>query len=538
MAARLQVGAVLLAALALRLGQLSRPGLHPDEALYGSWALRIAAGRDPALTGVLVDKPPLLPYLLAGIFQLGGHHGVAPVDLDTLVAAARLAAVGASVVGLILVWAVAHRLYGRQAAFWAAALYAVSPLAVRLSPSLLTDPWLILWMLLGLWAALKGSPWLTGLACGLAYATKQQAVLLIPLILAVYWLSPRLVFARRGHPGVAAHSARSILRLLGGFALIFAVVLWWDSLRWQWMPSFWDRSAEAYGGLRLIQGADVVEHLRQWGELVGYAFGWPLLAVLMVVVLVGLQQRRLHLKTFERLLLGFMALYLLIHLATTLEAWDRYVLPLVPLLALLFGQAVVVLAESPAPSISFSGAARRRHDRMPQRRMWLAALLTTSLAYAAWLASFSRMPAGDTTAYDGVAQIAEHIRLTQPSGAIVYHHWLGWHYGFYLADAPVELRFWEFPADLATKASAGGGPSQWIAFQAGRDHHGPQEALEAAGLRLQPELVVSHPDGTPSIMLFRIVLSDSPERSPATATAGHSGQDALRSPVRSWSPAS
>ena len=190
--ARWGLAVVLLAGLALRLGLLSRPGLHPDEALYASWALRIAEGRDPALLGVLVDKPPLFLYLLAGLFRLAGHAGANTADLAGLVAAGRLAAVGASLVSLVLLWAVARQVYGRRAALLAVALFAVSPLAARLSPTLLTDPWLVLWMLLGLWAGLKGRSWLTGLACGLAYATKQQAVLLIPLILAVYFFSPRL----------------------------------------------------------------------------------------------------------------------------------------------------------------------------------------------------------------------------------------------------------------------------------------------------------------------------------------------------------
>ncbi|MCB0231469.1 MAG: DUF2029 domain-containing protein, partial [Anaerolineae bacterium] len=45
-----------------------------------------------------------------------------------------------------------------------------------------------LWMLLGLWAAQRGRPWLAGIACGLAFATKQQALLILPLVLGVFLL--------------------------------------------------------------------------------------------------------------------------------------------------------------------------------------------------------------------------------------------------------------------------------------------------------------------------------------------------------------
>ena len=108
-------------------------------------------------------------------------------------------------------------------------------------------------------------------------------------------------------------------------------------------------------------------------------------------------------------------------------------------------------------------------------------------------------------AYDGAAQVSEHVRQTQPPGTILYHHWFGWHYGFYLADAPVDLRYWESPPDLAAKAAADRSGRQLIAFPAGRDHLGVQQALVLTGLRLQPELTVLHKDGTLSVTLYRIV---------------------------------
>ncbi len=506
-AARWELVAVLIGGLVLRLVLLWRPGLHPDEALYASWALRIADGSDPTLLGVFVDKPPLLLYLLAGLFRLAGYPGANLTDLASLVTIAKLAAVGAALVGFVLLWAVAQQVYSRRAAFYTVALYAVSPLAARLSPTVLTDPWLVLWMLLGLWAALKDRPWLTGLACGLAYATKQQAVLLIPLILMVYFLSPRLQSAPSDNPRSSSPRRRSLGRVVGGFLLVFAIVLWWDSLRWQWMPSFWERGATAYGGLTWVHWSDLPKRVGQWGELLGYAFGWPMLALLVVCSVIGLRLSRRGLGAFDRLLLVFVTSYLLLHLVTTMAAWDRYVLPLVPLLALVLGHGLASLWDA----LDQTGRVERHvvnpmvSKAQPQR--WLAALLVMALGYTAWLATFSHIPVGDATAYDGAAQVSEHVRLTQPEGAILYHHWLGWHYGFYLAGARVDLRYWASPADLATKAAADRSERQLIAFPAGRDRLGAQQALASAGLRLQPDLTVFHPDGTLSVTLYRIVPS-------------------------------
>jgi 4-amino-4-deoxy-L-arabinose transferase-like glycosyltransferase len=64
--------------LALRLVPwLAAYPLHRDEALYGTWARLIASGRDPLLLTPWVDKPPFVPYLLAGSLHLFGVSSLA-----------------------------------------------------------------------------------------------------------------------------------------------------------------------------------------------------------------------------------------------------------------------------------------------------------------------------------------------------------------------------------------------------------------------------------------------------------------------------
>lgn len=496
--------AVLAGGLALRSLLLAQPGLHPDEALYASWALRIAAGSDPALLGVYVDKPPWLLYLLGGLFRLAGFDGVTPLDTDWLVMVGRLAAVAASGVSLALLWLVALRVYRPAIALGATALFAVSPLAVRLAPTLFTDPWLTLWLLLGLWAALARRGWLAGIACGLAYATKQQAVLFLPLILAVIVLAPR----RTAAPASAALTSqrRLLWRWLNGFALVAVLVLWWDSLRWQWMPSYWDRSAQTYGGVALALDADLAQRLLQWGELLGYAFGWPLLLALGALVAGAVISRRPRGRAsrarpgwFDTLLLAFTGVYLLVHLGTNLAPWDRYLLPVVPLLALLLARGAAwaweLLFDS-APDVG-----RGRWGRSAA----VVAVLVGSL-YAGAVAGFARLPLGDGGIYDGVAAVAAHVRMAEPPGAVLYHHWLGWHYGFYLYGAPVELRWWQSPVDLASLAVSSAGQRQLIAFPAGRQQAGVRAALGEAGLALTPLMASTDAQGGPSVLLYSIVL--------------------------------
>lgn len=502
----------LAVGLALRGLLLNQPGLHPDEALYASWALRIADGSDPALLGVYVDKPPLLLYLLAGLFRLAGFDGSSPPQAAHLILIGRLAALLASAGSLALLWSIAHRVYGPTVALLALALFALSPLAVRLAPTLFTDPWLVLGMLLSLWAALTGRAFLAGLAFGLAFAAKQQALLLAPLLLAAFFAAPRPVEGRS-----AAGAARLAWRWLNGFALLAVAVLWWDSLRWQWMPSYWERSAQTYGGLALALDASLLQRLAQWGELLGYTLGWPLWLGLAALLAAAWRLRRgRHAQPpaasgwFDRLLLVFVAAWLLLHLLTNLAAWDRYALPLVPLLALLAARGAQWSWQIIGPSL-----------RPVRGQRWIRAGAAVALAGAllatAQLAAWARLPLADGGAYDGVAQTAARVAAAGPAPTVLYHQALGWHYNFYLYNAPVDLRWWQEPADLARKASASMGQRQWIAFAAGReDEAGARAALARFGLELRPVLADGNSPAAASIVLYSIepILAGAPSHVP------------------------
>ncbi|MEI2688767.1 MAG: hypothetical protein V9H69_03275 [Anaerolineae bacterium] len=144
---------------------------------------------------------------------------------------------------------------------------------MRLAPTLFTDPWLTLWMLLSLWAALAGRSWLAGIACGLAFATKQQGLLLAPLLVAAF-----LGALRQPAQPLPASRRRLIWRWCNGFALIAVAVLWWDSLRWQWMPSFWERSAAELRRRRPGAGCQPLAAAGAVGRAAGHGPGLAALA--------------------------------------------------------------------------------------------------------------------------------------------------------------------------------------------------------------------------------------------------------------------
>ncbi len=89
--------AICLLAFALRLGPLYDNRFHPDEALFSTWSLTVARGENLLLTGVPIDKPPLLIYLNALSFYVFGQSELA----------ARVPNLIASVVSVVLLWRLA-----------------------------------------------------------------------------------------------------------------------------------------------------------------------------------------------------------------------------------------------------------------------------------------------------------------------------------------------------------------------------------------------------------------------------------------------
>jgi len=502
---------LLLLALALRAAPLTAYRFHQDEALYASWALLTA--EDPALISVPVDKPPLFIYLLAGLFRLLGSSE----------AVARLPNLFASVVSVALLYTVGRRAYDRPTALMAAALYAASPFAILFAPTAFTDPLLVLWMLLGLWAALAQRPLLAGLALGLAYATKQQSVLLIPLVVAMEVWEVRK--ADREWQGAGCRSqgdeGRSAVgnhgvQLLVGFLPVFALVTWWDSLRWHVQPSFWDRSITTYGGLELLPPAAWGERLADWAQLLGYIFASPLLNATLLIGLPILlwTAMRLHATRntqhatrtthhasrtthYDLLLTAYVVAYLLLHLTASFQVWDRYLLPLVPLLCLLLARIIRGIANC-----------ELRIANLPFSRLVII-VMACALLPPAYMGVTGRLPVGgDHGAYDGIDRLAAYVRAHLPPDAILYYHWLGWHYDYYLRDASQERVWYPDPQSLVELVMEHGDRAQGIAFPGWKDDGPVRQALAARGLALVPRFATYRHDGSRSFALYLIETTD------------------------------
>lgn len=139
---------------------------------------------------VSLDKPPLAFWIQTVSARLLGYDGWA-IHLPQALA-------GAASVGLV--YALTRR-FGRIAAFIAALLLALTPIAVASDRSNNTDSWLVFFLLLAAWLALRGrglSFVFAMMMLGLAFNVKMLAALVCgPALLAGWWLAGTLDWRQR-----------------------------------------------------------------------------------------------------------------------------------------------------------------------------------------------------------------------------------------------------------------------------------------------------------------------------------------------------
>jgi hypothetical protein len=510
----------LLLGWALRLAPWQQNRFLEDEALYAYWGLQIASGSDIMLDYEPVDKPPLYPYALALSFALfnlpsGWSRDAGPAGLGTHSAetAARLPSLIASTAAIALVYSLGRTVFrDTTTGLFAAALLALSPFDILFASTVFTDPLMVALVLAALLAAAKGRWACAGIAMGLAAATKQQAIFFFPLVVITGALVSRQI-PEANRPGTlqrprrrastAAHLLRLALaqgwsRFAVGFAIVGAGVSWWDLVRAQ-RPGFLGQSLLSYGGLRLVEPGELSLRAAHWLGFVGSFWVSPWLNGLMsFLLLVWLAGRLLNLRSdrtrIELALFVFVLLFLALHWSVSFQLWNRYLLGLVPLMALLLARSTLsvqrALLATPWRWASTSGLV-----------LVLACLLSSPLFKAAR----SELPlGGDHGAYDGVDELAAFLRTRSAEDAVLYHYWLGSHYRFYLYGAALRLHWYPDLDDLARDAVIYRREPRYIAFPSWRDGRPATETLAGAGISLEPILETRTRDDSISFRLYQL----------------------------------
>jgi 4-amino-4-deoxy-L-arabinose transferase-like glycosyltransferase len=309
--------------------------------------------------------------------------------------AGRLVSVLLGTLTIPVVFALGNRLFGRRAGLWAAALYAIAPLAVVHAHFMTVDVAATFFVALALLAAARmlteptlKSYALAGVAVGLSAATKYNTLLVLAAPIAAHLLNRSL------DPSGRSRYAQLAL-LLGVMVIAFFVACPGPLIDW---PVFWHGSAvgtgmryelfvhpkQGQGNLFTSTGNGWWYHLR-----ISLLFG--LGVPMLLLALAGVCRSLLRRSRQDALLLAFILLYYGISGLSAVR-FARYMIPLYPALCVLVGR------------IAAEAALVRRAAKPLLAVVSLGALLT--LAYTLELDAAAAGPTPQDSAADYVERTA------------------------------------------------------------------------------------------------------------------------------------
>ncbi|MBM4424073.1 MAG: hypothetical protein FJ030_11885 [Chloroflexi bacterium] len=486
-------GFILLITFALRAAPLTDNRFHPDEALYAAFARLIASGRDPLLSTIVADKPPLPFYLMAASMTVFGGTEFA----------ARLPSLFASLITVAILHRLTRTIYNGDAATFSALTLALSPMAILFAITLFTDTLLAAFIFFSLLCAARQQWSTAGWAFGLAFACKQTALFFLPLIIAFGITS---FFHRRDLS--KRFSVTSVFSVMKSFLLptilCAAAIFLWDFARHAPI-SFWIQGYADNNPGRLVRSNEIWPRLSAWIDLLRHLTGS---SIINIALLIGLPlllffNRRSIPALHDFILAGFTLAFLAGYWLLAFNVWDRYLLILTPIIALLTGRLLDRLAF----------LALRFTPHAPRFTLLLSFLILLPSSLTAARSGFPI--GGDHGAYDGIDEIAATLRGVPP-GSVLYDHWLSWELGFYLFDGPTYFVWMPGPGTLADDLKSFGHTSpRFIVSPSWESFAEAQAAIESAGFTAEPIQQTHRRDGSLSFTLYQVLPSAVSDQPPA-----------------------
>jgi 4-amino-4-deoxy-L-arabinose transferase-like glycosyltransferase len=484
----LLLGLVIVLAAILRISLIATNRFHGDEALYCHWGLLIASGKDIFLRqGVIVDKPPVFLYTLALFFKIFGASETA----------ARLPNILSSLVSMVLVYHLALAVTNRRVALLSVVFMALSPFDIQFAPTAFTDPMMVCLSLASFLLAVKRRHLEAGLTMGLAVMTKPTAVLFVPLLLFFTWLPFASSWRSR-------RLAKAMLLLAVGFLIVCLAVVCWDLVIRVNSVNFLSASAARYGGLRLAPPERLLPRLQAWLGQLHYLTGSRLLDVVLVLgvpalLAVGVWRRRDREWLLDWALVAFFAYFVAVHTLLTFSVWDRYMLGLVPVVAILLARVALLPLDFVQ---SLTGQCVRAKGAYLASLAILLAVVVLAPTQVALRYGFP--VGGDHGSFQGIDDVADYFKANAPAGSIVFHKWLAWHYSFYMFDAPLELYWYPDHDFVLTSARQLPSLKKYVVFPSWTDPDELEGVLNAGGWGLNELYRTYRPDGTVSFTIYQI----------------------------------
>ncbi|HRF95896.1 MAG TPA: hypothetical protein PLZ51_11905, partial [Aggregatilineales bacterium] len=300
-----------------------------------------------------------------------------------------------------------------------------------LSASAFTDSLMLMWVM-GSWLAMeRRQSFLSGFLLMVGFATKPQAIFFLPLLMM---------------RGLWGHPPKNWLRFAVGMIIPLISLLVWDANRGT--TSIFALGQYNYPTQGLItEPSDWVYRAMMWLYYLIYGIN-PILIILGIVMIFArafliipissLRHRQTQLKSsnLTRLLWGYVILYNLLHILIGIPMYDRYVLLIIPFIAILL----------------------RRHIG------FLAILGVIPMAIFVYFDVTLEMGRdGYPVDSDGsIITLADEINAL-PFGAIVYDHWRGWELGYYLGAWSDKRRVY-YPDPITQAQDSLNNPEKWTRY--------------------------------------------------------------------------
>jgi hypothetical protein len=168
------------------------------------------------------------------------------------------------------------------------------------------------------------------------------------------------------------------------------------------------------------------------------------------------------------------------HWLLAVPVWDRYVLAVVPWLAVL-GARQLTIVNCQLSIVNGQWRGRRY-------ALIVLCLLLIVLVPVAWGARNGRFPVGGFPAADGGAgQIAGYL-YDAPYGTVLYDHWFSWQWRYHLFDRGVYVNWTPNPSALAEDLTVFGddGNLRFIVLPTDGAERPFIREIEAAGFGIEP----------------------------------------------------
>jgi hypothetical protein len=264
----------------------------------------------------------------------------------------------------------------------------------------------------------------------------------------------------------------------------------------------------SYGGLRLAWSWELWPRLQEWAEQWRQIIGSQVLEFLVLLAIPPfvalLIDQRDRSASLDRLFTLFVVAYLALLWFLAIPAWDRYLLPILPFIGLVFARFVWRVFMFAWPTIS-----ETINLPLDASRLMILVPLVFLVFQAPNIVDAYRgeLPVGASPgADDGAAEISSYL-ADEPYGTVLYDHWYSWQWLYHLFDDKVYVSWFPNPDALVEDLQIFGGDGnlRYLALPNSDPSTPVRRILEQAGFELTPVASARDRGDLPGIVLYVVV---------------------------------